>query len=160
VREKAEVLFDAVLYPQRSLSALGFWLLMGAVATISFTVGTVFIVLGAWPVFGFYGLDVLLVYVAFRVSFRRARAREILRLEPDEFSVRRVSPGGRVECWSFTPYWLRVSLDEPPAADSPLILSSHGKQLAIGGFLTPAERRELAMALRAALGRLKAPGAI
>jgi uncharacterized membrane protein len=158
MREKAEILFDAVLYPQRSLSTPGFWLLIGAVATVSFTIGTVFALLGAWPVFGFYGLDVLLIYVAFQVSFRRAKAREILRLKPDELSVRRVSPEGRVECWSFIPCWLRVSLDEPPDADSPLVLSSHGRSLAIGSFLTPPERRDLAMALRAALGRLKKPG--
>ena len=63
----------------------------------------------------------------------------------------RVSPGGEVGRWEFEPTWLQVSIDNPPRHDSQLRLSSHGRSLVIGAFLTPAERVEVAEALRDAI---------
>ena len=65
-------IFSAVITPHRSLGGPGFWLLMAAVAGLSFVAGIVFLLLGAWPVFGFLGLDVLLVFWAFRANYRAA----------------------------------------------------------------------------------------
>jgi uncharacterized membrane protein len=145
--------FDAVLRPHRSLSRMGFWLLMAGVFCVSFTAGLAFFLAGAWPVIGFLGLDVALIYVAFRANYRSGQMSEILQLGERELVVRRVSPYGRVRTWTFQPYWLRVAIDDPPAHDSQLTLSSHGRLLAIGAFLTAEERLELAQALRDALAR-------
>jgi uncharacterized membrane protein len=46
-------------------------------------------------------------------------------------------------------------MDDPPRRDSWLTLASHGLSLRIGSFLTPAERLELAQALRAALSQYR-----
>ncbi|MDX1575791.1 MAG: DUF2244 domain-containing protein [Kiloniellales bacterium] len=150
-----EVLFDVVLTPHRSLSPLGFLLLMGALVAVSFLAGLLFLLAGAWPVAGFLGLDVLLVYIAFRINYRRARMYETLHLTRQALTVRRVDPSGGERRWQFTPAWLQVLLDEPPARTSPLTLRSHGKSLAIGGFLTAEERRSLAAALTAALAEAR-----
>jgi uncharacterized membrane protein len=75
-----DTLFDAVLSPHRSLGPRGFVVLMGGIAAISFTIGMVFLIAGAWPIFGFYGLDAALIYWAFRANYRSGRARERLRL--------------------------------------------------------------------------------
>ena len=150
--------FDAVLHPHRSLSPLGFWLVMGAVAGVSFTAGVMFLTAGAWPVFGFYGLDVALIYWAFRASYRSGRLYERVHLTPDRLIVERVSPSGRLRRWAFQPYWLKVEMDDPPAHDSHLTLRSHGRTLVIGAFLTPEERLEVASALRAALARTRVAG--
>lgn len=147
------VLFDAVLTPHRSLSPLGFLLLMTALVAVSFLAGVFFLAAGAWPVAGFLGLDVLLVYIAFRINYRRARAYETLHLTRRALTVCRVDPAGRERRWQFAPAWLQVLLDGPRA--SPLVLRSHGKSLAIGGFLTADERRSLAAALRAALAEAR-----
>src|ERR1700756_4179306 len=69
-------LFSAVVTPHRSLSASGFLIVMAAIGGLSFAAGLTFLILGAWPVFGFFGLDVLLVYLAFRINYRTARAYE------------------------------------------------------------------------------------
>lgn len=148
--------FDAVLQPYRSLSPSGFWLLMAVVCGASLSAGTGFLVIGAWPVCGFLGLEVVLIYLAFRLSYRGARLTETLQLSDRELVVRRTPPDGAVGEWRFQPYWLRVALDEPPRRDSRLTLSSHGRRLAIGSFLAPEERRQLARALRAALARQRA----
>ncbi len=153
-------LFNVVLTPNRSLSPAGFWIVMVGVAAISFTAGLVFLLQGAWPVFGFFGLDVALIYFAFRASYRSGNLYETVRLTREELAIRRVLPSGQTRSWSFQPYWLRVHMDEPPVPGSQLTLTSHGKSLVIGSFLSPAERVELARALRAALSRARdwAPG--
>ena len=154
-----EVLFDAVLTPHRSLSPRGFLLLMLAVGGVSFGAGLAFFLVGAWPVVGFLGLDVLLIYVAFKLSYRSARIYESLRLTRADLTVRRVDAKGAERSWSFQPTWLQIEMDNPPRHDSPLELRSHGKSLAIGSFLTPHERLDLAQALRAALEQARgAPG--
>jgi uncharacterized membrane protein len=149
----ASYLFDAVLYPHRSLSPRGFAILMAAIALVGFGGGITFLLIGAWPVFGFFGLDVALIYWAFKASYRSGLAHEIVRLTPRELSVERVAPSGRSRRWSFQPYWLRVEFDEPPEHASQLSLTSHGRSLTIGAFLTPQERGEVATALRHALAK-------
>ena len=88
------VLFDAVLTPYRSLSPRGFLVLMIALSVVSFTAGVFFFLVGAWPVVGFLGLDVALVYIAFRINYRRARMYETLRLTRDALTVRRIEHRG------------------------------------------------------------------
>jgi uncharacterized membrane protein len=147
------VLYDAVLSPHRSLPWRGFVALMLMLAGVSLAVGVGFVLHGAWPVTPFFGLDVLLVYVAFRMSYRQARLREELRLTEVSLTVERVDPRGARRRWRFQPFWLRVILEEKDEHDSRLVLTSHGRSLVIGSFLGPAERRDAAGGLKNALAR-------
>jgi len=151
-----DVSFERVLLPHRSLPPRGFNILMLCLGCISIMVGTTFVMLGAWPVCGFFGLDVLLVYIAFRLSYRSARQREILRLASDDFTVERIDIYGDRRTWKFQPFWLRVILEERPDESNRLMLASHGKTLVIADFLGAPMRRELAGTLRAALSRWRA----
>ncbi|MBU0725632.1 MAG: DUF2244 domain-containing protein [Alphaproteobacteria bacterium] len=149
--------FDATLTPYRSLPPAGFHILMGAVGGVSLTMGVLFLVSGAWPVFGFLGLDVALLYFAFRLNYRSALAREVLRLDDAEMAVERFSPSGHARRWSFQPAWLQVRHDRASEYPSPLVLASHGRSLEIGSFLGQKERTDLADALVAALARQRLP---
>ena len=140
--------FDAVLYPNRSLGRFGFHLLMGAIVLVSGAIGAAFVVAGAWPVTGFLGLDVLLLYLAFRWNYRQGRRVEFIRLDGAELAVRRVEPSGRRREWRFDAYWVLVTIDE---RSRQLTLSSHGQSLVVGAFLSPEERLEVRKALCAAL---------
>src|SRR5271168_4527148 len=91
--------FERVLLPHRSLPPRGFHLLMLILGLISLVVGVGFVSIGAWPVFGFFGIDVALVYVAFRLNYRGARCREILRLAGDDFTVERIGVRGTRRIW-------------------------------------------------------------
>ena len=104
------VLFSALLTPHRSLNRTGFVLVMTFLSVISFATGIAFLIMGAWPVFGFLGLDVLAIYIAFKINFGRARAREEITVTPSELRVRRVSHRGHVVEWVLNPLW--VQLDE------------------------------------------------
>ncbi len=151
------VFLDAVLTPHRSLGPRGFRILMVAVAAVGFGVGTAFFLMGAWPVLGFCGLEVLLIYGAFRLNYRSAQGHERLRLTERALEVRHVDPDGSTRSFALEPHWLQVRIDDPPSDDSQLTLTSHGKTLIIGRFLTPAERLEVANALRAALDVRRMP---
>jgi uncharacterized membrane protein len=149
-------IFSAVLTPHRSLGRKGFLILMTVLGLISFATGTAFLLAGAWPVFGFCGLDVLLIYFAFRLSYRRAKAYEQVTVTPSELTVRQVSHHGRINEWTLNPLW--VKLDRVVHAEfgiERLFLVSHGRRLAIAGFLGPQEKESFALALSAAIGEAK-----
>jgi uncharacterized membrane protein len=151
-----DVFFERVLLPHRSLEPRGFHILMLLLGFVSLAVGIGFVAIGAWPVCGFFGLDVALVYLAFRLSYRSARQREILRLADDAFTVERVDIYGERRVWQFQPFWLRVILLERPDESNRLLLASHGKSLPIADFLGAPMRRELAEILRSVLSRWRA----
>ena len=150
-RPTDETLFDALLTPPRSLSRRGFAILMIGVCGIGCVAGLVFTLVGAWPVVGFLGLDVAFVYLAFRVSYRHGACYETVRLTRRDLVVERVEPRGERHTWRFQPAWLQVLIDGPPAHGRRLVLRSHGTAIAIGDFLSPEERLDLAEALRRAL---------
>ena len=158
--DEEEVLFDAELTPHRSLPPEGFVLMMGLIGLVSFAAGALFFVVGAWPVVGFLGLDLLLIYLAFRASYRSGRAYETLRLTRRDLTLRRVDSWGRAQRWQLPSTWLQVLIDDTPQRQSQLTLRSHGRSLTVGSFLTPEERIELARALRQALAKARcAPAA-
>ncbi len=148
--------FERVLLPHRSLPPRGFRTMMLVLGLVSLAVGIGFVSIGAWPVTGFFGLDVALIYLAFRLNYRSARRSEILRLAGDAFTVERISVRGNRCVWRFQPFWLRVVLEEHDADRNRLFVASHGRLLAIGDFLPPPARRELAATIRDALSRWRA----
>lgn len=151
------VLFDAVLTPSRSMPVRTARLVLVLVFAVSFAVGLLFLSYGLWPVAGYFGLDALLLWWAFRASYRSGRLVEHLRLTANALTVARIHPNGRALHWTLQPAWLRVELDDPPHHGSQLTLASHGRSITVGRFLTPDERLELARALRAALDNSRRP---
>jgi len=155
--EPAEpALFSALLTPHRSLNRTGFLVVMGVVACMSFVGGIVFFAAGAWPVIGFLGLDVVLVYWAFRTNYRAAAAYEEVTVTPSELHVKKVSARGQVAEWSLNPVWVRLERESDEEFGLlRLFLVSHGRRLAIAGFLGPAEKESFAKALGDAIGEAK-----
>ena len=149
-------IFSALITPHRSLSASGFLVLMLAIGGISFVSGMVFLMLGAWPVFGFLGLEVLLVYIAFRANFRSARAYEEVTVTASELTIRKVSHRGGVREWTLNPLWVRLdrSVHEEFGIER-LFLVSRGRRLPVATFLGPAEKASFAGALLAALAEAR-----
>ena len=154
--ESQPKLFSARLTPHRSLNRTGFLVLMGFLSVVSFIAGMAFLLMGAWPVFGFFGLDVLIIYWAFRVNFRRAEATEEITITASELRVRRVSHRGHVVEWVLNPLW--VQLDRKTHADfgiEKLYLVSRGRRVSIANFLGADEKASFAKALTAALQAAK-----
>ena len=149
-------IFSAILTPHRSLSSLRFLLVMLTVGGISFIGGVMFFIVGAWPVVGFLGFDVLLVYWAFRANYRAAAAYEEIAVTPSELKVRRVSHRGEVSVWSLNPVWARLGREtHEEFGVERLYLVHRGRKLPIAVFLGPKEKEGLAAALAAALAEAR-----
>lgn len=143
-------MFEAIIRPYRSLGPQGFRLLFGVVIAANVAAATIMLWLGGWPVLGFLGLDILAVYVAFRLSYAQTRAFERVTIDREALVVERVDrKGARVE-WRFPSYWVSVWY-EGDEEQSTVTLRSHGRSLEIGAFLPPVERQPFAEALREAL---------
>ena len=145
-------LFSALLTPHRSLNHTGFVVLMSFVSVVSFAAGIVFCWMGAWPVLGFFGLNVLVIYWAFRINFRRASASEEITVTPSELRIRRISHRGHVVEWVLNPLWVQLdqTSDEEFGIER-LYLVSRGRRVSIASFLGPDEKASFAKALLAAL---------
>ena len=150
------VLFEARLSPHRSLSTGGFAVVMSVLAAVSLAVGVSFLLMGAWPVCGFFGLDVGLVWLAFRINYRDARAYEDIRMTPTLLSVRQVSPKGDARETAFNPRWVRLDKTEDDHYGvTRVAIISRGIFLIVGAFLPPLYKGELARRLSAALAEAR-----
>jgi uncharacterized membrane protein len=146
------VYFSTTLRPHRSLSPEGFkWLIRGVLAA-NVLIGLPMYLLGAWPVAGFMGIDVWLLWFMFQRSYLDARRRETLTMTDRELIVERRAPDGEREEHRLDAYWLRIE-----ASEERLVLNSRGNRVVVGRFLAPEEREKLADELKAAHARLREP---
>ncbi len=148
--------FDATITPHRSLGADGFRLVMTLVCAIGIIASVPFVLLGAWPVAGFFGLDILALFIAFKANFNAARAFERIVVTPLEVMLRQVSHRGKEAVWRSNPVWTKLEREHDE--DYGLLrldLVSRGSRIAIASALSPQEREGFAHALGAALAKAR-----
>ena len=156
MREPDEPFFRALLTPHRSLGRTGFAILMGALLFGWLATGAFFLSHGAWPVFGFFGLDVLAVYVAFRLNYRAARAREEVSVSRTALDIRKTAPSGRSQAHRFNPFWARFSVSRHDEIGiTRMAVESREESVPIGSFLNPDDRESFAAAFSSALAKAK-----
>lgn len=145
-------IFRALLTPYRSLSRKGFIIVLLLIGLISLMVGLYFLSLGAWPVFGFFGLDVLAIYIAFRLSYRSGRAREEVTVTRTALDILKVAPSGKSRRHLFNPFWAKFSVSRHDEIGiTTMAVTDRGKAVLIGGFLNPDDRESFARAFSRAL---------
>ena len=144
--------FATSLTPHRSLSAEGFRFVIGGAIAANLVIGLPLLIMGAWPVFGFMGLDVFLLWWLFKRSYLDARRSETLLLTDRELIVVRVAPDGEREEHRLDAYWLKIE-----ATEERLVVVSRGNRAVIGRFLGPDERLRVADQLKAAIAEMRAP---
>jgi len=149
--------FRALLTPHRSLGPRGFRVLMGIMVTGSLVCGLFFISIGAWPIFGFFGLDVLLLYIAFKVNYRSGRMCEEVSVSRTALAIRQIFPSGKTREHRFNPFWARFSVSRHDEIGiTRMAVEGQGQQVAIGSFLNPDDRESFAKAFTRALATAKA----
>ncbi|MFC4624683.1 DUF2244 domain-containing protein [Daeguia caeni] len=156
-------IFQALLVPYRSLGQTGFFILMTALISCWLFIGILFWSIGAWPIFGFFGLDVLAIYLAFRWNYRAARVREEISVSRRELQIKQVAPSGKITTHSFHPFWTRfrvhrrtgIGRDDKVKGIAAMHVVSREKQVLIGSFLNPDDRESFAAAFRAALAEAR-----
>jgi uncharacterized membrane protein len=151
-----EPIFRALLTPHRSLGRMGFVILMAVVCFAWLITGALFLSIGAWPVFGFFGLDVLLLYIAFRLNYRAARAREEVSVSRTALDIRKIAPSGKAEQHRFNPFWTRFEVARHDEIGiTGMEVAGEGRRVAIGSFLNPDDRESFASAFGNALATVK-----
>jgi uncharacterized membrane protein len=151
-------LFEAISTPPPGLPPRGLLAVGAGLAGVSALVGVVFAWVGAWPVLGFAGLEVLAVLGLLMLHRRGSRrAFEIVRLAGGRLTVQRTDRRGRREELALDPYWARLSLQERPGRVSALVLRQHRRTVEIGTMLGEEQKRDLAAALGDALRRYREP---
>ena len=149
-------IFAAVITPHRSLGSTGFLILMLCIGALSFACGIMFLLIGAWPVFGFLGLDVLLIYIAFRANFRAARAYEEVTVTASELTVRKVNHHGKVREWNAQSALGAARPHRARGIRHRAAVSGLARPAAVDrGFPEPDEKASFARALSAALGEAR-----
>jgi uncharacterized membrane protein len=150
-------IFEALLYPRRSLDRRGYLILIAGTAIVISLYGLVFLIIGAWPIFGFLGGEWVLFWLLFSRHHRGNGRAERIRLYADYLLFESFDGRGRGSSIRLQPYWLNVILERAGEPDNALFLRSHGKQVEVGSFLSPRERGDLASELRDVLARHRSP---
>ena len=151
-----EPILQTRITPHRSLDARSFRLLFAIFAVCCVVSSVPFVILGAWPVAGFFGLDIALLYGAFQLSFRSARAYEDITVTPVELSVARVSAAGRRKEWRFSPGFVRLEREDfEDFGVTRLDLVSRGRRLEVAAALGPQARADFARDLSGALAQAR-----
>lgn len=151
------ILFQAVITPHRSLSAKGLRTLLVAICVVCCVNAGLFIRIGAWPVGGFTGVELLLAAFLFRLNARSARATELVMLTESALRIVRTGVDGKRVERSLPPAWLVARLVERPGRVPALLLTTHGRDVEIAAALGETEKRDLQAALAQALHRFRNP---
>lgn len=124
---------------------MGIYLVVAVYAVLAGIPGIYFYATGAWPVLGFLGADVALLWWALSASRRAGRAFEEVTLWRDKLEVRHVTARGREHRHDFNPFWVRLEVvRDREERVTQLILRNRAETLEIGTFLNPDDKASFA----------------
>jgi uncharacterized membrane protein len=141
------------LWPYRSLPRKGMvWFIGGTAALIALPL---LVLLGSpvlWGLLPFLAATIAAIFWALHQSYKDGEILEILMLRPDQTHLIRHGKGGKRAEWQANPHWVTVNLaaDGGPVPHY-LTLKGNGREVELGAFLTPDERKRLDIELRAVL---------
>lgn len=140
--------FTFVARRNNSLSSGGRFLVLGSLAVVVLAISLGFALNGAWLVFPFAGLDILVVYLAFRYVEQRAGDYECIAFHDDKVVVERQLKG-KTERFEFNRHWLQAELIEAGGGErGRLLLRSHGREVTFGIHLAGEQRAVVARRLK------------
>lgn len=146
-------IYAATLWPNRSLDGRGrrsvlLFLGIGLSLPLATLVGT----LAFWGMLPFLAGTLGLVWLGFRRNDRDGWLAEDVAVWPDEVRVERREPSGRCLRWTARPLSVRIRF-HPEPVESYLTLKGPGREVELGRFLSPGERKALGAELETALGQ-------
>ena len=148
---KNKNLYSITLKPYRSLNKIGFITMMVVLCGFSFITGIIFMKKGAWPVFGFFGLDILLIYIFFRLSFKSGKEFEVINLTKKKLIIKKYKEKKIIKTFILDANWVKIQIQNPLEQSSKLQISSKNKSIIIGSFLRLDEKIEVLQNIENAL---------
>ena len=157
---KNKKLYSITLKPYRSLNKIGFITMMVVLCGFSFITGIIFMKKGAWPVFGFFGLDILLVYIFFRLSYKSGKEFEVINLTKKKLIIKKYKEKKIIKTYILDANWVKIQIQNPLEHSSKLQISSKNKSIIIGSFLRLDEKIEVLQNIENALRKHNFPYAM
>ena len=153
---QARPLFAATLTPHRSLTRRGYRYVIALACVMASIPGIVFFSMGAWPIVGFLGLDVLAIGWALAASMKSGKQYEVVTLWPDELEVKQVAANGKIELTRFNPFFVKLVIDRDfNERTTALHLRSRETDLTIGAFMNPDDKASFAKVFGTALKKAR-----
>ena len=152
----APVYMDAVIRPNRSLSARGFRSLMTVMIVANLASAFVFWRMGATLIPLFLGLAVLGTVVAFRASFSAATRIERVHVTARQIRITHEAQGRRRLVWESPTAFTRVEVQKDEQRTVGVTLMLSGREVPVAEALSPRERGEFAEALKQAIREARA----
>lgn len=142
--EESGAVFILEAWPHRSLPAKGFvWVIGLTAAGLAIPMLALLGTAALWGMLPFAVIAVWALWVAIRRSYRGAATREVLELAPGQLTLTRSDPGRADRVWQTNPYWVRAALRHGGPVEDYLILTDGKREIELGAFLSPEERRAL-----------------
>jgi uncharacterized membrane protein len=155
-KTQARPLFAATLTPHRSLTRRGYRYVIALACVMASIPGIIFFSMGAWPIVGFLGVDLLAIGWALAASMRASKQFEVITLWPDELEVKQVTASGKTELSRFNPFFVKLVIDRDfNERITALHLRSRDRDLLIGAFLSPDDKTSFARVFGAALKKAR-----
>lgn len=146
---------DAVIRQNASMTPLGFKVLLTVVVAFNVVFGIFMLVIGAWPLPFFLGLDVLIVWLAFRASFRAAERQERVRVSAETVEISLEADGKARTVWTSPTAFTGLDVESVGQDDTKVRLRMHRRRYLVGRALSPGERADLGRALEDAIRKAR-----
>jgi len=146
---------DIKIYRNQSLTTRGLYILMFFITIPASYIAISFYVLGAWPVLGFMGFEILLIYIAFKILFYNNKFYEHIILDSEKLNILFKKKNKIIKKIELEPTWVQVKIEKIYENEDTLIVSSHGKKIILANYLIPEERLKLAGKIKSGLREWK-----
>ena len=139
VKELEAAKFEILLKPNSSLTGAARVLFLGSIFFICSVIGVGFFLVGGTMILPFAGLEIILVYLAFRLSFNWSNQKQIIILSKEHVEVR-VDGLKEFFTWKEFRSFATFNVTKKKNEDHDLSFRSKGKEVVIGSFLNQEDK--------------------
>ena len=132
------------LWPHQSMTARGFtWFIGSTAAMLTLPLLAVLGSAVAWVLMAFFLATIAAVWRAIMVNRQNRSLREELTLSDARVALDHIPPSGTPLSWEANPRWVKINLRDDGPVENYLTLRGGGREVELGAFLTPEERKDL-----------------
>jgi len=149
------ILLEAHLTPSVAIKLSAVRWILSLFGCVCVFMGVTFALIGAQPVLGFMGIEIILLFAVYRFCVRNSRMAEQIILSGHSVLFRRIDRYGNISITNFEPLWLRIEIGGAKGVFRHIVFASKGRSCNVGVFLTPEEKVVLLNTLQRALRKLR-----
>ena len=142
VKELEATKFEILLKPNSSLTGATRVLFLGSIFFICIVIGIGFFLAGGIMILPFAGLEIVLVYLAFKVSFNWSNQKQVIILSKEHVEVR-VDGLKEFFTWKEFRSFATFNISKDQSMEDKISFRSKGKEIYVGNFLNKEDKEKL-----------------